>query len=130
MDLEAQIFTRFESVQAETLKNGILAFTFEIGGGTPSVLNPFWKSWIFKKEHFSKNIYPYLGTPIHQIARKSTNRTYVPCLEKKLEIKILKTQKVTVVGTCTFWDDYFSEMIKIQGFLLRASRGGSYVRTQ
>ena len=24
------------------------------GGGTPSVLNPFWKSWIFRKEHFSK----------------------------------------------------------------------------
>ena len=102
---------------------------FRNRGGTPSVLNPFWKSWIFKKEHFSKNIYPYLGTPIHQIARKSTNRTYVPCLEKKLEIKILKTQKVTVVWTCTFSVGIFSEMFKIQGFLLRASRGDSYVRS-
>ena len=36
---------------------------FRNRGYPPSVLNPFWKSWIFKKEHFSKNIYPYLGTP-------------------------------------------------------------------
>ena len=96
MDLYSQIFTRFESLQAETLKNGILAFTFEIGGGTPSVLNPFWKSWIFRKEHFSKKWVPPLYTPNHQIARKSTNRTYVPCLEKKLEIKKNKTKKFTV----------------------------------
>ena len=64
----------------------------------------------FQKGALFKKMYTPLYTPNHQTARKSTNRTHVPCLQKKLEIKKLKTKKVTAGPMVHFCDIFFSDI--------------------
>ena len=98
---------------------------FRNRGGYPP---PFWihsgKVGFSKRSTFQKN-----GTlPICPQSPKSPEINESPICtlptKKKLEIQILKTKKVTAGRTWHF-RDISSDIVQIQGFLLRASRGGS-----
>ena len=109
MELEAELRGEFRARSSETLKNGILAFTFGFRrGGTPPGPEPILEKSFFQKGAESKYIYiPYPYTPITKQPGNGRG-TIISLTQKKLEIKKVKTQKVSVVRTCNFLV-FFSE---------------------